>query len=64
MTKRLAKFLQTEVYQTPPSYISDIRTEFEDSELELRTAFYQLGNYLAAWQIAKDLEKHPVVLDR
>lgn len=44
--------------------MDNIRVLFEDAELELRTAFYQLGNYLAAWRIAQDLTNNPVVLDR
>lgn len=62
-----AKMLEEEGFgvccHSPPHNLWDLRPAF-DSDSNLRTAFYSLGNYIAAIQVAKDLKKHNVVMDR
>lgn len=48
---------------TPPHDLWDLRPAF-DSNSNLKTAFYSLGNYIAAMQVAKILKKRNVVMDR
>lgn len=48
---------------TPPHDLWDLRDAF-DANATLKTAFYSLGNYIAAMQIAKVLKKRSVVMDR
>lgn len=48
---------------SPPHDLWNLRSEF-DSNATLKTAFYSLGNYIAAMQVAKILRKRSVVMDR
>lgn len=48
---------------TPPYDLRDLRSEF-DANPALKTAFYALGNYIAAMQVASVLRRHNVVMDR
>lgn len=48
---------------TPPHDLWNLRPEF-DSNPDLKTAFYALGNYIAAMQVANILQRRNVVMDR
>lgn len=64
LSRLLAKKINAVNLKSPPSCISsELRAAFDDSA-DLKTAFYALGNYIAAFEIAKTLETQPVVLDR
>ncbi|XP_018569934.1 UMP-CMP kinase 2, mitochondrial [Anoplophora glabripennis] len=62
MGKRLAKKLNAKQWRTPPESISHLRNLFDDNVL--RTAFYSLGNYIAALEVQSILRYEPVVMDR
>ncbi|RZB39283.1 UMP-CMP kinase 2, mitochondrial-like [Asbolus verrucosus] len=61
--KKLASRLHAATGCTPPESIKHIRYLFDDHR-ELRTAYYALGNYIAALEVAVVLKKRPVVMDR
>jgi len=63
MSRRLASKISAEKCSTPPESIKHLRTFF-DNHSELRTAFYSLGNYIAALEISCILTEKPVVVDR
>lgn len=48
---------------TPPRDLHNLRNEFDANPI-LKTAFYSLGNYIAAMQVTKVLRKHNVIMDR
>ncbi|XP_060222370.1 UMP-CMP kinase 2, mitochondrial isoform X2 [Meriones unguiculatus] len=49
---------------SPPPCISQWRKIFDDEPTIIRRAFYSLGNYLVASEIAKESAKSPVIVDR
>lgn len=61
--KRLAKKINATQWRTPPNSISHLRNLFDDNKV-LRTAFYSLGNYIAALEVQMILKYEPVVMDR
>ena len=63
MSKRLASKIGAEKCFTPPESIKHLRSFF-DNHSTLRTAFYSLGNYIAALEISCILTEKPVVVDR
>ncbi|KAJ8918426.1 hypothetical protein NQ315_008123 [Exocentrus adspersus] len=63
MTKCLARKLKAQKWRTPPESISHLRNVFDDNAV-LRTAFYSLGNYIAALEVQLILRNEPVVMDR
>ena len=63
MTRALSNKMKGKRWVTPPKSIKYLR-EFFDNEPKLRSAYYFLGNYIAAWEILCVLSEHPVVLDR
>lgn len=50
-------------WSTPPHDLLHLRAEF-DSDPVLKTAFYALGNYIAAMQVSGVLRRHNVIMDR
>ncbi|KAG5874100.1 hypothetical protein JTB14_005896 [Gonioctena quinquepunctata] len=60
---RFAKKIGAMKWKTPPESITQIRHLF-DQHADLRTAYYSLGNYIAALEVEILLKKTPVVMDR
>lgn len=60
---RLAKRIKAQSWCTPPKSIKHLRHAFENDKL-LRTAYYSLGNYIAALEVFVIKQKKPVVMDR
>nr|XP_023019727.1 UMP-CMP kinase 2, mitochondrial-like [Leptinotarsa decemlineata] len=60
---RFAKKIGAKKWKTPPESISHIRHLFDDNN-NLRTAYYSLGNYIAALEVEMLLKNCPVVMDR
>lgn len=63
MTRRLASKLNGEKWETPPESTKHLRPFF-DHHLTLRSAYYSLGNYIAALEVSMILTQKPVVMDR
>lgn len=63
MSKKLAKKCNAERWLTPPESIRFLR-EYFDTNADLRTAYYSLGNYIAALEVSCILHQQPVVMDR
>lgn len=63
MTKVVAKKSKAERWLTPPESIRFLR-EYFDGNPTLRTAYYSLGNYIAAFEVACILHRKPVIMDR
>ncbi|KAH1024313.1 hypothetical protein HUJ05_003813 [Dendroctonus ponderosae] len=63
MSKKLSKKLEGARYVTPPESTNLLRDYFNDNS-ELRTAYYSLGNYIAAMEVSCTLQEKPVVMDR
>jgi UMP-CMP kinase 2 len=61
--KRLAKTMHAVQWCTPPESIKHIRHLFDDHP-QLRSAYYALGNYIAALEVSVLLKQQPVVMDR
>lgn len=63
VTRKLILQLNGVKWCTPPNDIRHIRDYFDDHP-NLRTAYYALGNYIAALQISTLLKRKLVVMDR
>ncbi|VEN44631.1 unnamed protein product [Callosobruchus maculatus] len=61
--KRFSKKIHAQTWKTPPESTGHIRHLFDDHPV-LRTAYYSLGNYIAAYEIQPLLKHAPVLLDR
>nr|CAH7759824.1 unnamed protein product [Callosobruchus chinensis] len=61
--KRFSKKIQAQTWKTPPESIGHIRHLFDDHPV-LRTAYYSLGNYIAAYEVQPMLKYAPVLMDR
>nr|CAI5842258.1 unnamed protein product [Callosobruchus analis] len=61
--KRFAKKIRAQTWKTPPESTGHIRHLFDKNPV-LRTAYYSLGNYIAAYEIQPLLKNAPVLLDR
>ncbi|KAJ8971402.1 hypothetical protein NQ317_005518 [Molorchus minor] len=61
--KRVAKKLNAVQWRTPPDSINHLRHLFETNSI-LRTAYYSMGNYIAALEVQLILKDKPVVMDR
>lgn len=61
--KRFAKQIGALQWKTPPESIGHLRHLF-DNHKELRTAYYSLGNYIAALEVQELLKMSPVLMDR
>ncbi|XP_044730735.1 UMP-CMP kinase 2, mitochondrial-like isoform X2 [Chrysoperla carnea] len=62
LSRALSKKRGAELMCTPPKSIDHLRSSFDDATL--RTAFYSLGNYIAAEEIRVITARSPVMLDR
>lgn len=61
--KCLAENIGAQHWKTPPDSISHLRSLF-DKDVVLRTAYYSLGNYIAALEVQNIMKTMPVIMDR
>lgn len=64
LTQSVSESLKAVLLQSPPPCISQWRKIFDDEPTIIRRAFYSLGNYLVASEIAKESTNFPVIVDR
>ncbi|XP_024097722.2 UMP-CMP kinase 2, mitochondrial isoform X1 [Pongo abelii] len=64
VTQSVADALKAVLLKSPPSCIGQWRKIFDDEPTIIRRAFYSLGNYIVASEIAKESAKSPVIVDR
>lgn len=64
VTQAVSESLQAVLLQSPPPCIGQWRKIFDDEPTIIRRAFYSLGNYLVASEIAKESARFPVIVDR
>lgn len=64
VTQAVADALQAALLKSPPACISQWRQAFDDEPAIIRRAFYSLGNYIVASEIAQASARSPVVVDR
>ncbi|ELK29141.1 PREDICTED: UMP-CMP kinase 2, mitochondrial [Myotis davidii] len=64
VTQAVAGALQAALLKSPPACISQWRQAFDDEPAIIRRAFYSLGNYIVASEIAQASARSPVVVDR
>ncbi|XP_030411343.1 UMP-CMP kinase 2, mitochondrial isoform X2 [Gopherus evgoodei] len=64
VTQSVNDSLNALLLRSPPACISQWRKTFDDEPTLIRRAFYALGNYIVASEIAKASTKSPVVVDR
>ncbi|XP_054287458.1 UMP-CMP kinase 2, mitochondrial-like [Macrosteles quadrilineatus] len=61
---RLTRLISGQQLGTPPPALLGLREKFDAHSLELRRAYYALGNYLAAQQVREAYINKPVIMDR
>lgn len=64
VTQLVAESLKAVLLKSPPDCVSQWRKLFDDEPTIIRRAFYSLGNYIVASEIAKESTKSPVIVDR
>ncbi|XP_058407834.1 UMP-CMP kinase 2, mitochondrial [Diceros bicornis minor] len=64
VTQSVSDSLKAVLLKSPPSCIGQWRKIFDDEPTIIRRAFYSLGNYIVASEIAKESMKSPVIVDR
>ncbi|EFB18345.1 hypothetical protein PANDA_010124 [Ailuropoda melanoleuca] len=64
VTQSVSDSLKAVLLKSPPACISQWRKIFDDEPTIIRRAFYSLGNYIVASEIAKESSKSPVIVDR
>ncbi|XP_029794437.1 UMP-CMP kinase 2, mitochondrial, partial [Suricata suricatta] len=64
VTRSVSETLGAVLLKSPPACISQWRQSFDDEPTIIRRAFYSLGNYIVASEIAKESVTSPVVIDR
>uniref|UniRef100_A0A8C8SCA2 UMP-CMP kinase 2, mitochondrial n=1 Tax=Pelusios castaneus TaxID=367368 RepID=A0A8C8SCA2_9SAUR len=64
VTQSLKASLNAVLLRSPPASISQWRKTFDDEPTLIRRAFYALGNYIVASEIAKASTESPVIVDR
>ncbi|ELW62400.1 UMP-CMP kinase 2, mitochondrial [Tupaia chinensis] len=64
VTQSVSDELQAALLKSPPACIGQWRKIFDDEPTIIRRAFYSLGNYIVASEIAKESTKSPVIVDR
>ncbi|XP_012669358.2 UMP-CMP kinase 2, mitochondrial [Otolemur garnettii] len=64
VTQSVSDSLKAVLLKSPPSCISQWRKIFDAEPTIIRRAFYSLGNYIVASEIAKESAKSPVIIDR
>nr|XP_008516414.1 PREDICTED: UMP-CMP kinase 2, mitochondrial [Equus przewalskii] len=64
VTQSVSESLKAVLLKSPPSCIGQWRKIFDDEPTIIRRAFYSLGNYIVASEIAIESTKSPVIVDR
>lgn len=64
LTYSLQKALGAVLLKSPPQCLADFRPRFDTEPPLIRRAFYALGNYITAAQIARESSHAPVIVDR
>ncbi|KAM5262523.1 UMP-CMP kinase 2, mitochondrial [Ctenodactylus gundi] len=64
VTRSLSESLNAVLLQSPPSSLGQWRKIFDDEPNIIRRAFYSLGNYIVASEIADMSTRSPVIVDR
>uniref|UniRef100_A0A8C3RK65 UMP-CMP kinase 2, mitochondrial n=1 Tax=Chelydra serpentina TaxID=8475 RepID=A0A8C3RK65_CHESE len=64
VTQSVKDSLNALLLRSPPACVSPWRKTFDDEPTLIRRAFYALGNYIVASEIAKASTESPVVVDR
>ncbi|XP_040848708.1 UMP-CMP kinase 2, mitochondrial [Ochotona curzoniae] len=64
VTQAVSDALKAVLLKSPPACISQWRKIFDDEPTIVRRAFYSLGNYIVASEIARESIKSPVIVDR
>uniref|UniRef100_K7FGI4 UMP-CMP kinase 2, mitochondrial n=1 Tax=Pelodiscus sinensis TaxID=13735 RepID=K7FGI4_PELSI len=64
VTQSVKDSLKALLLRSPPACISQWRKTFDDEPTLIRRAFYALGNYIVASEIAKASTESPVIVDR
>ncbi|XP_055983496.1 UMP-CMP kinase 2, mitochondrial [Sorex fumeus] len=64
VTQSVSDSLKAVLLKSPPACIGQWREIFDDEPTIIRRAFYSLGNYIVASEIAKESTKSPVIIDR
>ncbi|EPY75574.1 UMP-CMP kinase 2, mitochondrial [Camelus ferus] len=64
VTQSVSDSLKAVLLKSPPSCISQWRKIFDDEPNIIRRAFYSLGNYIVASEIAEESTTSPVIVDR
>lgn len=60
----LSKESSAKVLKTPPEELYHLRSHFDKQSVELRRAYYSLGNYACALCISNDVRQGPIIVDR
>ncbi|XP_028842723.1 UMP-CMP kinase 2, mitochondrial isoform X1 [Denticeps clupeoides] len=64
LTDSLKGAMGAVLLKSPPQVLAPFRQLFDAEPPLIRRAFYALGNYITARQIARESEKAPVIVDR
>lgn len=64
LTESLKRHLKAALLKSPPDSISQWRTIFDSESSLIRRAYYAIGNYIGAAEIAKASKTSPVIVDR
>ncbi|XP_044129833.1 UMP-CMP kinase 2, mitochondrial [Bufo gargarizans] len=64
LTESLKTHLKAALLKSPPESISHWRTTFDSEPSLIKRAYYAVGNYIGATEIAKTSKTSPVIVDR
>ncbi|XP_074065704.1 UMP-CMP kinase 2, mitochondrial isoform X2 [Macrotis lagotis] len=64
VTEKVAEVLNAVFLKSPPPCVSQWRKIFDNEPTIIRRAYYSLGNYIIASEIAKESTQAPVIIDR
>ncbi|XP_006864064.1 PREDICTED: UMP-CMP kinase 2, mitochondrial [Chrysochloris asiatica] len=64
VTQSVSDSMKAVLLKSPPSCVAQWREIFDDEPTIIRRAFYALGNYIVASEIAKESTQSPVIVDR
>ncbi|XP_072490389.1 UMP-CMP kinase 2, mitochondrial [Notamacropus eugenii] len=64
VTQKVSKALNAVFLKSPPNCVTQWRKIFDDQPTIIRRAYYSLGNYIVASEIAKASTQTPVIIDR
>ncbi|XP_071999629.1 UMP-CMP kinase 2, mitochondrial [Engystomops pustulosus] len=64
LTESLRSHLKAELLRSPPGSINQWRSIFDSESSLIKRAYYAVGNYIGAAEIAKASKTSPVIMDR